>query len=248
MVDHNPVGTNWARRIIRSVLFTENLRGDNVRRTSNSIYIGSDGGKAKQGIYVPTRRWARVTGLLSNPGRYSGYEVVRGQTQDLTPFDEKSRGVTFGEDIPLYERNELPVSNIYTVVPIDLVRVNGSYRYEFDSPSAGGFWAQITGSGGSNNKFTYDFTQKVRTIDGWEEPENAWTGEVAINSREANNSAAGIQGNGVDLDGDIFTDNSGLGFQAIRGNPIVWIKAEPVPTGGFAYTLGASNAIDGTCG
>ena len=129
-------------------------------------------------------------------------------------------------------------------VPITLMDINIEGRRSDE------FWAKVTaGTLGSNNQATYDVTEQRRTSTGWEDMPNGRSIEgLVYNAREANNTASGLQGNGVDNSTQIFTDNSNLALKEIRGEPNVWIRLDTLADGTQAWTMEASNAIDGTCG
>lgn len=122
-----------------------------------------------------------------------------------------------------------------------------------NSPEVFTFDAKITGNAAipsTTNRWKYAWTEQVRTSTGWANATNARTGttttDYAINGFEANNSGAGIQGNGVDIDGAIFTANTDLEVQPIQGNPVVRMVCEVVG-GSTYYSFYAPNAIDGEC-
>lgn len=219
--------------------------GINVRQQGGDVVVGMSNrsqGVTQGSVYFPVR----VTGILPTRGEYSGVQMAR---QADGTYIDLAGGITFDASSPLVEVNRLPVSAFGGVRFARSVVTSSRKTAEFQSP--GQFWAKITASeSGGDNVWTYTFTQQVRigTGLGWDAPDNAWTDTTARNSREANNSAAGIQGNGIDIDGSVFDDNSGLEVQPIQGDPVVWMTAEPDGSGGYFYTFEASNAIDGECG
>lgn len=105
----------------------------------------------------------------------------------------------------------------------------------------GAFWA-----------WKYAWAEQERTATGWSPLTGGRTGTTttgfALNRAEAYNTETGIQGNGIDLDGSVFTDNTGLEVQPIRGGRVVRMTAEYDAAGGVAYSFDASNAVDGECG
>lgn len=116
------------------------------------------------------------------------------------------------------------------------------------------FWAQITGSAaisGASNRWKYSWFEVERTATGFQTKGGGRSGTTserfAINSIEANNDDSNIEGNSVDLSGQIFTDNSGLELQAVRGTPVVRMWLEYDVDGNPAYTFEYVNAIDGEC-
>lgn len=119
----------------------------------------------------------------------------------------------------------------------------------------GGTWtfhAKITGSTSlSTNRWKYAWTEVTRTATAWADTSGGRSGTTttnfALNGMEANNDGTGIQGNGVDIDGTIFTDNTGLAIQPIQGSPVVAMEGRLVD-GVLMFTFFAVNAVDGECG
>jgi hypothetical protein len=72
-------------------------------------------------------------------------------------------------------------------------------------------------------------------------------GTAALNGLEFPNDDAGVQGNGVDLDGQIFTDNSDLEIAPIGTGAVVEVRMYPNESGGLTAMFFAPNAIDGEC-
>lgn len=115
-----------------------------------------------------------------------------------------------------------------------------------------GMWIKITGNAtNGTNQWKYAWTEQVRTSTGWQDAANARTGttssDYALNACEANNDGTGIQGNSIDIDGAVFTDNSDLEIQPVQGDPVVWawrgVDASNNPCLTFEYV----NAVDGEC-
>jgi hypothetical protein len=103
---------------------------------------------------------------------------------------------------------------------------------------------------GATNRWKYSWVQQKLSASGvWVEKNNGMssgtTGMFAYNSVEANNSAAGIQGNSI----DIANVPAGFSIKPVQGNPIVQayilyncnVPREKEVT--FAY----ENAVDGKC-
>ena len=114
------------------------------------------------------------------------------------------------------------------------------------------FWAKITGNAANGtNKWKYAWSEQERASSGWSDLSDGRSGTTstnfALNSIEANNDGAGIQGNSVDIDGPVFTDNSDLEIQPVQGDPVVRMWEEPDTNGGVAYSFEYVNAIDGEC-
>lgn len=116
------------------------------------------------------------------------------------------------------------------------------------------FWAKITGNAANGtNKWKYAWTEQERTSTGWQDLTGGRSGttttDFALNSLEANNDGTGIQGNSIDIDGAVFTDNTDLEIQAVQGDPVVWMHVDlDVTAGGLAYSFEYVNAVDGECG
>lgn len=114
------------------------------------------------------------------------------------------------------------------------------------------FWAKITGSlamSGATNRWQYAWSEQVRNATGWETPEGGRSGtteeDFALNSVEANNDGAGVEGHGVDVDGDDYPD--GFEVQPIQGDRVVRMWEEATADGELCYSFEATNADDGTC-
>lgn len=116
------------------------------------------------------------------------------------------------------------------------------------------FWAKITGNAANGtNKWKYAWTEQERTSTGWQDLTGGRSGttlaDFALNSLEANNDGTGIQGNSIDIDGAVFTDNTDLEIQAVQGDPVVRMYVDlDVTAGGLAYSFEYVNAVDGECG
>lgn len=253
----HPPDEGWARRIIRSVKFTEGFRGDNVRRTKDSVYInGGNGGS--QG--AANRGWRPLP-----------YIVKAVEDDYLTCRPYVVDGQTTGErEVKIAKPYHLRVSvngGDWTVTPAYVPDVSVIWAAPFrnnggkdgddnlalmdlnlEGRDTSSFWAKITGStADGDNKWTYAFTEQERTAGGWQNKTDGRTGSGAVNSAEANNSGSGVQGNGVDIDGSIFTDNSDLALKPIQGEPVVRMWEEALADGTKVYTFTLANAIDGEC-
>jgi len=118
-----------------------------------------------------------------------------------------------------------------------------------DGRSAAGFWAKVgTATANGTNKWTYEVTEQQQDASGFEDLANGRVVSAVLNGAEDNNSGTGVQGNGVDIDGTIFDDNTGLALKAIRGNPVVWVVRTYDTFGTAVYAFSMPNAIDGECG
>lgn len=114
------------------------------------------------------------------------------------------------------------------------------------------FWAKITGSlamDGASNRWQYAWSEQVRTATGWETPAGGRSGTTeegfALNSVEANNDGAGVQGHGVDIDGADYP--AGFALKPIRGEPVRRMWQEIDTDGNVCYSFEATNTDDGTC-
>lgn len=114
---------------------------------------------------------------------------------------------------------------------------------------AGGFWARVTAStADGTNRWTYTFSEVQKTgagYTGWSIRSGGRTG-TARNTFEDINDAAGIQGNGINIDGSAFPDN--FDIQPIPAGTIVWV-VRVVRAGSQVaeFWLSYVNAVDGTC-
>ena len=124
-------------------------------------------------------------------------------------------------------------------------------KLAIQSAGANTFWAKITSSAtDGTNKWKYAWTEQTRTAAGWEDLTDGRTGttssDFAINSLEANNDGTGVQGNSIDIDGAVFTDNSGLEIQPVQGDPVVRMIVDIIDAAQL-YTFEYVNAVDGEC-
>lgn len=115
-----------------------------------------------------------------------------------------------------------------------------------------GMWMEITGNAtNGTNQWKYSWKRVVRTSTGWQDAAVSVTGstssDYALNSLEKPNSGSGVQGNGVDLDGQVFTDNSDLELQPIATGAVVWAWRGVDASNNPCLTFTATNAIDGEC-
>jgi hypothetical protein len=112
-------------------------------------------------------------------------------------------------------------------------------------------WAKITGYAtisGQDNRWRYSWEQQSRTEDGWMTTRNGLSGTTtaawAINSIEANNSNAGVQGNSVDLAADVPAT---ITIKPVQGNPVVRLYIEIFGDGVYRHTFEYINGIDVEC-
>lgn len=115
------------------------------------------------------------------------------------------------------------------------------------------YLCKVTGTNDlATGRWWYDLTEVRLDGSSTTVPENPRLfqfseGTAALNGLEFPNSDAGVQGNGVDLDGQIFTDNSGLEVVPIGTGAVVEVRMYPDASGGLRGLFFAPNAIDGEC-
>lgn len=255
MPENNPVSNLWARRIIEMWKFYKGLRGDNLRRTGDSAYIGSDGG-SQSGVNTDWRPRQFLVKQEEND-----YLVC--VPYSLADEVEGTKEVKVAKPISLRGDDELWSATPGYVLDTSVIwaaplRNNGAVDADsvaitmqdmnIDGRSAAAFWAKITGSTADDtNKWTYAFTEWERTASGWQSKTGGRSGSGALNSVEASNDGTGIQGNSIDIDGTVFDDNTGLEIQPVQGEPIVRMTAEVLADGTEVYSFEYVNAVDGEC-
>lgn len=133
----------------------------------------------------------------------------------LTGWDSTALGLAC-------EVNDNVAIPLNTIVPLFRAKdANGLPRNIFVSEAV---WLaiKITGAmplAGQPNMWSYTYTEQKPGAPGlWVDKPGGQSGSNAYNSMEANNSASGIQGNGIDLS----TLPAGSVLLPIRGNPVVW--------------------------
>ena len=253
----NPVSDKWARRIRAMWDWQENFRGDNVKRTNNSVYVGSSDGGQDGGS---TSDWHPRQFLVKSEENdylvcvpYNAEADTAGdrECRVAKPFDFRGGNERWGVT-PAYAPD---VSVIWAASfykngaedadgnPIVLMDMNQ------DGRSASRFPAKVTGnSADGDNKWTYRLTEQDRTASGWSDLANGRSVSAVVNGAEANNSGAGVQGNGIDIDGTVFDDNTDIEIQPIQGEPVVWVdRTYDKTTGDALYSISEMNAIDGEC-
>ena len=122
-------------------------------------------------------------------------------------------------------------------------------------------WMKITGYqviAGATNRWKYTWIEQRAAVGGrWEDVPGGLSnntehvGGFAYNSIEANNAAAGVQGNSV----NISTLPSGFTIQPVSGNPVVraWRETEcpevgsEEPGGKSSWHFSYENAVIGAC-
>ena len=114
--------------------------------------------------------------------------------------------------------------------------------------------ARITGSESiGDNRWKYSWSEMTVNGTDFVDRSTPRTGSMAdgfaLNGVESNNASTGVQGNGVNLDGQIFTDNENLELQPAATGAVVLIYVIPAKNASrVAYVFFYENAIDGECG
>lgn len=244
-----------ARKLQEMLDWYRSFRGENVRQSGNGAYV-SGNPNAPGGINTDWRpQLVRVKSeendyLVCNPYWALGDSVsdteimvakphdMRGDTERWGVYPAYVPEVTVLWAAPFRDNNATDNDD----EPILLMDMN------VDGRSAAGFWAEVgTATANGTNKWTYEVTEQTQTDSGWEDLTNGRVVSAVLNGAEANNSGSGVQGNGVDLDGQIFTDNADLELQKIQGSPVVWVVRTYHTDGTAVYAFSMSNAIDGEC-
>lgn len=234
----------------------KDFRGDNVSRTASSVYVGSPADRPGHANTDWRPQQFRVKSeendyIVAVPYRADKDEA--GETEYKIAKPVEMRGGT--ERWGAYPPYVAEVSVIWAAPllyngaqdadenPILLVDLN------FEGRSADGFWAQITGSSEeSANVGLYDATEQVPSAGGFATLANGRVlSGVIRNSIEENNSSSGVQGNSVDLSGDIFSDNADLELKLVTGDPVVWVRRYKTGAESYEYRFSYVNAIDGEC-
>ena len=252
----NPVSDKWARRIIAMWKWQRGFRGDNVRQTSESVYIGS--GSSGQNAPPPPAFSPRQFRVKSEENDY----LV------CVPYD--SQGDSAGETEynvakPPSFRGGNERWGVYppyvaesSVIWAATVRRNGALDADsnpiglmdlnFGGRSADGFWGLVGGStSDTTNVWTYAITEQVPIAGGFADLDNGRSLAGVRNSIEDNNDGSGIQGNSADIDGPTFIDNPDLEVQPVQGSPVVWVQRYETSAGTYEYRFEYVNAVDGDC-
>lgn len=112
--------------------------------------------------------------------------------------------------------------------------------------------ARVTESASlATNRWKYAWTEIVINGDDDEDKAGGRSGTItdnyAISLPEINATGSGVQPNGIDLDGQIFTDNPGIGPVPLGDNAPVLIYMAPNQAGGLKPLIVAAISIDGEC-
>ncbi len=254
--DEHPVSGLWAKRIRAMWNWQQNFRGDNVRRTDKSVYVGSGDSGGENGANTNWRpRQFRVkseendyvvcvpydsqteTALekeykIAKPPSFRGGEERWGV---YPPYVAES-SVIWAASVP---RNGAEDSDGNQIRLLDL---------NFDGRSAEGFWGLVgTATDDTTNIWTYAITEQVPIAGGYADLANGRSLTGVRNSIEDNNSGSGVQGNSIDLSGQIFTDNENLEVKSILGSPVVWVRRYEISAGSYEYRVQYGNVVDGEC-
>lgn len=253
---HNPVSDKWARRIRAMWDWQQGFRGDNVRQTGKSVYVGTGDTGNDSG---PNTNWHprqfRVKSeendyLVCVP--YDSQDEVAGEKEYKIAKPPSFRGGAERWGVyPPYVAD----SSVIWAAP---VRRNGAedgsenkivlMDLNFDGRSAEGFWGLVgTATDDTTNVWTYAITEQVPVAGGFADLGNGRSLTGVRNSIEDNNSGSGVQGNSIDLAGQIFTDNANLEVNSILGSPVVWVRRYEISAGTYEYRVQYVNAIDGEC-
>jgi len=92
------------------------------------------------------------------------------------------------------------------------------------------------------NKWKYTCVEQEMTATGWQNLSSGRTFTACLNGYEANNSATGIQGNGV----NVGTLPAGFKLVPIRGNPVVELW-QGTTADNVGWRFSEPNGVDGTC-
>lgn len=235
--------------------FYKGLRGDNLRRTGDSAYIGSSG-KSDTSVNTDWRpRQYRVKSeendyLVCVPYNSASGAAGTKEFKVAKPYEMRGGAERWG----VYPPYVADTSVIWAAS----FRNNGAEDTDgnaialmdmnFEGRRADGFWAEIgAATAGGTNKWTYAATEKIPSSGGYTTLTDGRSITGARNSVENSNSATGTQGNSIDIDGTIFDDNSGLAIQPVEGSPVVWVTRYQTGASAYEYRFEYVNAIDGEC-
>ena len=101
----------------------------------------------------------------------------------------------------------------------------------------------------TTNRWYYTCIEQELTETGWADKSGGRTFTECLYAGEAYNDGSGVQGNGVDIDGEDFP--AGMSLQPIQGSPVVHLWPCRLVVDGSTVVswrfYGVVNAIDGTC-
>ncbi|HET6442528.1 MAG TPA: hypothetical protein VM219_02015 [Phycisphaerae bacterium] len=113
---------------------------------------------------------------------------------------------------------------------------------------APGFWGRITAyAAAGDNRWTYTFEEvwkETAGYDGWAAVTDGRT-DTAYNSIEDMNTAAGVQGNGVDV-ANLDTADYTFEIEPCPVGNVVWIRPVWI-TGAPEFWFSYANGVDGSC-
>lgn len=241
----------------RLIAAWSNLRGDNVRRTGDTYYIGSGPSTRAGGTgdnWQP--RQYRVKSESNDYLTCQAYNTRLDKVSDVEVSIAKPPDMRGGtERWGVYPAYVPDVSVIWAAPladngaedadgnPIVLCDLN------FDGRSASGFWGRVTGNtADGTNKWTYAVTEQTQSASGFADLTDGRNLTGVLNTAEANNDGTGTQGNSIDIDGTVFDDNTSLAIQPVEGDPVVWVVRTYDTDGTALYAFQYENAVDGPCG
>ena len=198
----------------------------------------------------------RIDGFSTTSGYYKFDEVEWDDSAE--EWSVKSGGVSetdmgeiraIGSSLDTGHQTYL-LGRVVYVMPRHAMDGSGKVVWEFTPPACESFWAKITGNAANGtNRWKYAWTEVERTSTAFQDLSGGRSGTTssgfAINGGEANNDGTGVQGHGVDIDGDDYP--AGFEVQPIQGDPVVRMYVEYTSSGTAYYTFYATNADDGTC-
>lgn len=236
--------------------FVRGFGGDNVVSTGASVWVSSGSTSKAIGAEIWRPQQYRVVSeendyIVCNP--YNAQKDSAGSKQLKVAKPTDFRGDT--ERWSVYPPYVADVSVLWAAPLLNNGATDADENaivlvdLNLDGRSASGFYGLVgTASDDATNVWTYAITEQVPVAGGYAGLTNGRSLTGVRNSIEANNSGSGVQGNSIDLDGQVFTDNSGLEVQPIEGAPVVWVRRYQTSASSYEYRVEYVNAIDGECG
>lgn len=176
-----------------------------------------------------------------------GMAIVQGVTK--VNLDDTDQGEYANPVDGDFTKMKTASSGLFPVICVNEEGEVATWGYVIlGSKSKETFDAIINSSSGSNNQWTYAFSEVEKTTagySGWTVKSGGITG-TAYNRAEDINSATGVQGNGVDAD-NLDTDDYTFALQACPDNSIVTIDVIELTTGVNEYWFTHENGVDGEC-
>ncbi len=220
-------------------------------------YFNADLGHLGRAPVVDRRTYhARLTGRGTGDGFFQ-FKLVewKGSTKDwAAAVVNKADHTILGEAWEVSGRKVIHLDEIVQLrLSNQVVLDDGLPALEFTSQNRW-IWAELDGNAeivADTNRWKLSWTEKVRTTTGFGAP--VWTAltgsttvDFAINGIEANNSATGVQGHGVDVDGADYP--GGFDVQSPdQGSPIVKLYENFDASRNRFYTIAFENTDDGIC-